>query len=121
MGKINLLLCLVFLTSCTTTSSFLIYNETEKDVSVTVIYKVESSDNKESFVLPSKKSEFWMYEQGAFDSKSFYPQINSIQIVKSEKCKLSLTRGELEKIVTKEKDEWQWVLDINKNLFKGCE
>jgi len=120
MGKIVFIILITLLASCTTTSSFLIYNDTNKDVTVTISYAVENPDNTESFVLAPEKSEFWMYEQSSFDTNTFYPQIQSIKLATDNKCEVSLSRSELEKQVKKEKDEWQWIFDINLKLFDGC-
>ena len=121
MGKIVFIIFITLLTSsCTTTSSFLIYNDTNKDVTVTISYAVENPDNTESFVLAPEKSEFWMYEQSSFDTNTFYLQIQSIKLAIDNKCEVSLSRSEIEKQVKKEKDEWQWIFDINLKLFDGC-
>jgi len=121
MGKIVVIFFISLLCSCTATNSFLIFNDTDKNVSVTVHFAVESPDKDDTFNLQPNQSEFWMYEQSAFASDTLYPQIESIKIVTKNNCEVVLKRTELEKIAKKEDDEWQWILDINENLLDACD
>ena len=118
MAKIVLLCFVLLLPACATRDGFFIYNDTNKEVTVTVTFAVENPGNGDTFILQPKKDEMWMYDHSIFEPNTFHPTIGHIKVVVDNKCKVELNRSDLEDIV--KKDGGPWKLNITKMLLNTC-